>query len=133
MTKNNRRQTGIQGIAILFFSLFLSITASAQIINGIVLDKKTKEALPFVHIGIVNEDKGVISDDEGKFKIDLENVSKEEKIVFSIIGYESIATPINEIKGKIIYFIRMEKGIKKANPIPEIPASINGRLMKDLQ
>lgn len=85
---------------VLFFALYLfsSLSGDAQTLSGTIIDLKTKEVLPFVHVGVINKNIGVISDDKGHFVIDLSSVTNQEQVVFSMIGYETFFLPKGEIK-----------------------------------
>ncbi|MDY4790830.1 MAG: carboxypeptidase-like regulatory domain-containing protein [Bacteroidales bacterium] len=55
--------------------------------QGKVIDEKTKEAIPFVNIGVENRPLGTITDDRGFFSIS--NIKADNNLVFSCIGYKS--------------------------------------------
>jgi Family of unknown function (DUF5686)/CarboxypepD_reg-like domain len=57
---------------ILFF-FTLTINTQAQIIEGQVFDANTKIPIPFATVSIKNTTKGVITDEFGKFKININN------------------------------------------------------------
>ncbi|HMQ48757.1 MAG TPA: carboxypeptidase-like regulatory domain-containing protein [Saprospiraceae bacterium] len=97
----------------------------AQTIHGIVLDKTTKEALPFVHIGILNENRGVISDDQGLFEMDVSHLSTDKNIVFSMIGYHAISMSIREIQGNNLR-IELEPRGYLLNEVVVKPAEVAG-------
>lgn len=69
----------------LLLALF-PIVAFSQLINGVVLDKHSKP-IPYANIGIVNGNKGTISDERGIFKIDLTDINKTNTLRFSCIGF----------------------------------------------
>ena len=50
---------------LIVLSLAFCLPLNAQIVKGKIVDAKTKETLPFVHIGVYNQNVGVISDDLG--------------------------------------------------------------------
>lgn len=71
--------------AILFL---LSInTLLAQTLSGLVKDAKTKEAVPFVNVGIIGKSVGTVTNDGGAFKISLANHGTDT-LKFSMIGYK---------------------------------------------
>ncbi|MEL7122777.1 MAG: carboxypeptidase-like regulatory domain-containing protein, partial [Bacteroidota bacterium] len=82
---------------LLLLSIAFCIPLHAQIVKGKVVDAKTKESLPFVHIGVYNQNVGVISDDLGNFRINLKNMSQSDSLVFSIIGYADKAIKISDL------------------------------------
>lgn len=71
--------------------LFLSqLTCSATIIKGKVLNNKN-QPLQYVSIGIINKTIGTVSNHHGEFflEIDIDKISANDSIKFSMIGYES--------------------------------------------
>lgn len=69
--------------------------------QGKVIDEKTKEAIPFVNIGVEGKPLGTITDDRGFFSIS--NIKTDNNLVFSCIGYKSKRLSYNEISNtKII-------------------------------
>ncbi|OXA78508.1 SusC/RagA family TonB-linked outer membrane protein [Flavobacterium branchiophilum NBRC 15030 = ATCC 35035] len=73
---------------LLILSLLLPFSVLAQnVLNGTVLDKKSKQPIPGVNVVVQGSSKGVSTDFDGNFK--LPNVKKGDKIVFSFIGYKN--------------------------------------------
>lgn len=72
----------------ILFSLMivLSLQAQQRIVKGKIIDKASNTALPNVSILEKTSGKGVISDTEGNFSI---NVPDKAILVFSFIGYET--------------------------------------------
>lgn len=91
----------------LLLSLF-PIEAFSQLINGLVLDKHSKP-IPYVNIGIVNGNKGTISDERGKFKIDLTDINKTNTLRFSCIGFVSKDYLLSSITNKDMTVVLDEK------------------------
>lgn len=82
-------------IAILFF--VHTSSSIAQKLSGTVIDAKTNQPLPYVHIGVIEKNVGEISRDDGKFEIDLAKVANEDDLVFSMLGYELFKKKIADI------------------------------------
>jgi hypothetical protein len=77
----------------------LAFTESfAQIIHGIVKDETTGAGLAYVNIGIANKNIGVISRDDGAFSIDLSNANHDDRVTFSMVGYETRHIPLRELQ-----------------------------------
>ena len=72
---------------LLLFFLVLPKTVTAQTVQGIVLDSATRDPLPYVHIGVVGKNVGVISRDDGTFHIDLHKTAPSDSLTFSLLGY----------------------------------------------
>lgn len=82
-----------------FLLLLLSVSVSyAQLISGVVSDSKTNEPLPYVHIGVVGKNMGVISRDDGSYQIDLSTAGPSDVLAFSIIGFDTRSFPVGDLK-----------------------------------
>jgi hypothetical protein len=79
----------------------IATTSAGQEVYGVVSDGKTNEPLPYVHIGVAGKNFGVISRDDGSFKLDLSKADREDRLVFSIIGYESRSFTVGEVRGRM--------------------------------
>lgn len=83
-------------ILIITLLSFALQTIAQQTIEGLVIDAKSKKAIPYVNIGIKVLAKGTLSDFEGKYA--LETSSKDDIITFSSIGYETVNIKVDELK-----------------------------------
>ncbi|MEA5459319.1 DUF5686 family protein [Arcicella sp. LKC2W] len=72
-------------LILLLIVLHTSINIKAQVISGQVFDSRTKEPLPFVSVSVKNTTKGVLSHEDGRFSITVNN--KDTELIFSSIGY----------------------------------------------
>src|SRR5690554_443185 len=87
-------------ISILLLIPFLCFSQKSSF-QGKVIDEKTKEAIPFVNIGVENKPLGTITDDRGFFSIS--NIKTDNNLVFSCIGYKSKILSFDELsKIKVI-------------------------------
>ncbi len=87
-------------ISIIAVLLWFSATYAAQdhvILHGKVLDSSTKEAIPFVNIGIANHNIGTASNFYGEFQLKIPIALANNSVVFSTIGYASKSLAINTI------------------------------------
>lgn len=76
-------------ISLVLFFVAISGTANAQrVVKGVVVDAETKETLPGVNILVLGTTKGVASDLDGEFSINLSE--KEIWLQFSYTGYEKV-------------------------------------------
>jgi hypothetical protein len=119
-----------------FVLLFLSIICklSAQtIISGVVVDKVTREPLPFVNIQILPGNEGVSSDFEGAFSF--KSSKKVSEVKFTYLGYEPLTyLPIQSIE-KSVFIELVPAGIqieetvvtaqKRKNKIPKDTLAIS--------
>ncbi|RVU02750.1 carboxypeptidase-like regulatory domain-containing protein [Mucilaginibacter limnophilus] len=67
--------------------LLFAFTTNAQIVEGTVKDAKTGETLPYVNVGIVGKSIGTVTNQDGKFKLDLKG-STADTLKLSMIGYK---------------------------------------------
>ena len=82
--------------SVLCFTLGL-LLAQGKTFNGIILDSGKKEPIPSANVQIKDSTLGTSSDDDGKFSIDLENMS-EFQLLISVIGYEDTTITISDVK-----------------------------------
>lgn len=92
------------------FILFLlfTISTTAQI-KGVVKDSITKEPIAYVSIWVENENIGVTSEKDGSFSLDISN---ENKLQFSMLGYKDKTSKINNSE---VYYLS-----PKEMPIEEV-------------
>lgn len=100
----------------LFFLLnFAFLTCNAQAISGTILDSISQKPVPFTTIQW-SIDKGLITNEEGYFKITSDNTIKPtDSISISSMGYETLMKTFIEFKDSIIYLT--PKAISLSNVI----------------
>lgn len=103
------------------FSVFPQKSSKKIDISGKVLDKKTNQPIPFVHI-INKESRGNLgmTDKEGNFVLSLYYLSElSQTLRFSFVGYKSFEYLVNPAKPKNInnLTIYMEEDIYQLKPI----------------
>ncbi len=75
-------------------SLFLFSSAFSQSFTGTVLDKETKQAIPYAQVYFVDLKTGTTTDENGIFKIEHFN-QKNIHIQISFVGYNIIDEIVN--------------------------------------
>ncbi|MEE9364027.1 MAG: carboxypeptidase-like regulatory domain-containing protein [Cellulophaga sp.] len=77
--------------------------AISQSINSKIVDSITQKPIPYATI-LLSNNKGVISNMEGRFNLNIDKtVSEKDSIFISIMGYESKAITLKHFKDSIIY------------------------------
>ena len=77
-------------------------TLRSQEISAVVKDSLTQEIIPYASI-YLSSDKGVLSNEEGRFKIQFETPPKSEDSLFiSCMGYKTLGYPITSFKDSIV-------------------------------
>ncbi|WP_281541828.1 SusC/RagA family TonB-linked outer membrane protein [Maribacter aestuarii] len=80
---------------LLVVSLFITtITLAQETISGSVKDT-TGQPIPYVNVQLSGTNKGTITNEAGKYSIEVPNLSGALK--FSILGYETKTVPINNV------------------------------------
>lgn len=87
-----------QNIALAYFLLFAPGILLGQLQTGKVFSSKTNSGIGFVNIGIINGNIGTVSDQAGKFTIDIDNIYDDDSLRFSMIGYESRSFLVRQFK-----------------------------------
>tara|TARA_R110000803_G_scaffold207853_1_gene276082 strand:- start:762 stop:1586 length:825 start_codon:yes stop_codon:yes gene_type:complete len=78
-------------ICLISHSIFGQNTA-----DGIIKNAQTNEPIPYVNIGILNRDKGTVSNENGEFKLEIPIEFVNDTIKISSIGYETKIFIANE-------------------------------------
>ena len=94
--------------------VLLSSFINAQELTAKILDSKTNESIPFVAIQTAAY-KGVISNEEGEFIINLEDVDANT-IELSCLGYQSLTMSVTDLKASN-YIIQLTPAINELNAI----------------
>ncbi len=100
------------------YLLVLSLTfilsdSICQTISGRIIDELTGEALEYVNIRVVNKNTGTVSMRNGEFQLTISNVSKDDSLRFSYIGYTTLSIAIDSFKKSDQYTIKL-------NPQPSV-------------
>ena len=84
-----------------FFFLCSTATSIAQTLSSTVVDSVTQKPIPYVTVQLNN--KGVITNEEGRFSFLLDDgVTEKDSLFVSCIGYESVGKPLSEFSGNTI-------------------------------
>lgn len=73
----------------IFLCLYNLLLFGQQNVVGIIQDAETGEHIPFVNIGILEREKGTVSDASGKFLISIPSEFTNDSIRISAIGYKT--------------------------------------------
>lgn len=84
-------------LSLLILTLFV-VSFHAQVISATVFSKDENKPIPYVKIGIEKEKTGVISDENGRFSIDLSNFNSAKSILIEVPGYEKYSLSVQNFK-----------------------------------
>lgn len=77
-------------LTILFLCTHSFLSFGQNSIVGQVINEFSQEPLPYVNIGLVNENIGTVSDEQGYFQLEIEPGNfKQSSLRFSMIGFET--------------------------------------------
>ena len=74
-------------IALFFVAIVPSASAQKAEIKGVIVDKDTKEPLPFTSIGLKNEQIGALSNEHGQFVVPAPTQNTADSLVVVALGY----------------------------------------------
>jgi len=89
-------------LCLLLFALCIKTQAQDRSITGKIIDAKTKLPLFSCSVYSLNSGNGVISDENGKFTLVVNN--KTDSIAISMIGYKTISKKISKAPEQVINF-----------------------------
>ena len=92
-------------LSILLFCSALNHFASVIPITGLVVDAETKNPLPFTNIVVEGKNKGTVSNIEGHFVLDGDNLDPKDMVIFSYVGYETFRIRLIELKNQMTIYL----------------------------
>ena len=78
------------------FALFAILSFHAQTISGTVISKDDNQPVPYAKIGIVNNNFGVQADENGKFQIKLDAISKDKELIVAVAGHKQFRSSVED-------------------------------------
>lgn len=84
------------------WGIFISANAQEKKMIGRIVDAETKQAIPYVNIGVFQKNIGTVSDENGKFELKFSgNSIATDSIVFSHIGYQLLKFAPSQLDNSI--------------------------------
>ena len=77
-------------------ALFAILSFHAQTISGTVISKDDNHPIPYAKIGIVNSNYGIQADENGKFQIKLDDISKDKELMVAVAGYKQFRSSVED-------------------------------------
>ena len=85
----------------LFFFL-LSYLVKSQELTGIILDETNNTPIPFSSI-YLKSGKGVVSNEEGRFRLNINSVNINDSLFISCMGYQTLRLYHYNVNDSIFY------------------------------
>ena len=100
----------------LILCLLVSLFSFSQEIEmtGLLVDSETNNPIEFANIGVVNKNKGTVSNLDGEFKIKFSKEFAADSLTISHVIYNTVKIPIKDSKGLVISLEPNE------NKLPEV-------------
>ncbi|MEQ9404920.1 MAG: carboxypeptidase-like regulatory domain-containing protein [Cyclobacteriaceae bacterium] len=112
----------------LSFAILAHSSLSQQIsIDSQILDQDGN-AVPFAAIGIVNENFGAITFEDGSFSLDVEEKYMSDSLVISAIGYERTKVAYSEFVRKAPSTIQVKQSIRELDEVLITPEGLDYQL-----
>lgn len=103
------------------FILLTAVNLSAQQISGKVLSEKNQPIID-ARIGVENDDRGDVTDSEGKYLIDISGLDKNKILKVDVNGYEPFQMKISDFEALSTYDISLKEKtltIENVNIVPK--------------
>jgi CarboxypepD_reg-like domain len=71
-----------------------AVTAQKLTVSGKVVDKETREALPFASVGILGKSIGTVTNLQGEFDFHLNSEFKDNIFAINMLGYKTFEAPV---------------------------------------
>ena len=102
-SKFNFNLKGIPLLLLLMLS-YSNIQAQSNVLKGKILDKKTKEPLPFATVSIKGTDHGTVSNFLGEFTLDISKQEQGSMLFVSMLGYAPLTVESRSLVSSEIDF-----------------------------
>ncbi|WP_029035730.1 carboxypeptidase-like regulatory domain-containing protein [Salinimicrobium terrae] len=87
----------------ILFQLIGIITFSQEIVmSGLLVDSETKSPVEFANMGVVNKNKGTVSNLDGKFSIKFSKEFTGDSLTISHVVYKTVKIPIKDSEDLLI-------------------------------
>lgn len=77
-------------------ALFAILSFHAQTICGTVISKDDNHPIPYAKIGILNSNFGTQADENGKFQIQLDTISRDKELMVAVAGYKQFRSSVED-------------------------------------
>ncbi|WGK63944.1 carboxypeptidase-like regulatory domain-containing protein [Croceiramulus getboli] len=102
------------GLICVSFTLYAQ---TPEFISGQLLDAQTAQPIPFATIKIKNENKGLISNEDGGFRVPLNFKERGDTLVISFIGYTTREVLLSELDTTQINRILLKERIEQLGEV----------------
>jgi hypothetical protein len=119
----NKSEINIHAGLILLL-IFCSLGVSGQCQKGRILSSETRSGIGFASVGIVGKNVGTVSDREGNFTLDIDEIYDGDSLRFSMIGYYPKSVKVSQFRQnpqKDIFLIPLSYVLKEVKVVYNKP------------
>jgi hypothetical protein len=98
MAVNQTKSKEMKNILLSTILLFGLSTLHSQTFVGVILSKDTNKPIEYANIGIVGRNNGTVSDNQGKYSLDVNSEFDSDTLKVSCIGYHPYIVQVSEFK-----------------------------------
>ena len=103
----------IQNFTIYLLAFLPIISFGQTIYKGNVVDKISKEKIPFATVGLIKANAGINADENGKFILQAMKEDHSDTLLISCIGYHSAKIPLSALPTDNLYLLEKKNAILK--------------------
>ncbi len=96
-------------LVLLFFIIPFSFAQNNDFVIGLVLNQKTQEPIPFATIYLKGDNFGITSNENGTFKLPVNNFALKNTLIIRCIGYKTIELPLKEVPLNILTAFKLNE------------------------
>lgn len=123
------RKSLLLSSAILLVCCLSAQFLSAQQYTGSIICKNTGKPVEYANIGVINKETGTVSDDHGKYSIDLTKTGDSDTLMVSCIGYYPYKTTVAGFKSTNGNIIILEQKTFALNEVVIRPGNHKKRIL----
>ena len=84
------------------FFFLLSFSIKSQDLSGIILDETNKKPIPFSSV-YLKSGKGVVSNEEGRFRLNINSANDNDSLYISCMGYQTLRLLNSNVSDSVFY------------------------------
>jgi len=113
----------------ILFLLCSNVLLFGQPISGVVFETNSKIPVAYVNIGIVGKDIGTVSDQNGKYTLQINPAYYSDTLKFSCIGYHTYSVKVSDFVKKNDANVKLEKKVYNLTSVVIRPKTLKQKVL----